>query len=64
MDAATKNINVEIKTVYGNELIYPLCDQAKLFAELANSKTLTLRHIALIKQMGYTVTARQKITSL
>jgi hypothetical protein len=60
----SKQITVEIKTVYGNELIYPICDQAKLFAELAGTKTLTLRQISLIKQLGYTVTARQKITNL
>jgi hypothetical protein len=34
-----KTIQVEVKNVYGTERIYPLCDNAKRFARLTNTKT-------------------------
>jgi hypothetical protein len=48
-------IQVTIKTVYGKDLIYPVDDKAKLFAELVGLKTLTTKHIDLIKALGFTV---------
>ncbi len=51
-----KEIIVQIKTVYGNEVIYPMCSDAKLFAELAGTKTLTKQAIYTIKNLGYIVT--------
>lgn len=49
------NIQVYIKSVYGNELVYPHCEQAKLMAKLAKTSTLTPKDIAIIKSMGYSV---------
>ena len=49
------NIQVQIKNVYGNELIYPICSNAKTFANIANTKTLTFETIQLIKKLGYTI---------
>lgn len=51
----TKTITVRIKNVYGNELIYPVCDNAKAFAQMSEKKTLSARNIDIIKKMGYTV---------
>jgi len=48
-------INVEIKNVYGKELIYPSCEVAKTFCSLTNKKTLDKRDISLIKQLGYDI---------
>jgi hypothetical protein len=48
-------IIVEIKTVYGNEMIYPVCDQAQQFAALIGTKTLTRDAIAKIKALGYEI---------
>lgn len=48
-------IKVEIKTVYGVDKIYPVCDKATLFARLAGQCTLTKRNINDIKELGYTV---------
>jgi hypothetical protein len=31
---------VEKKSVYGNQLIYPVCNKAKLFASISGNKTL------------------------
>jgi len=48
-------LQVTIKNVYGNETIYPACEQSKLLAKLAGHKTLTRYDIELIKALGYTV---------
>ena len=49
-------ITIQIKNVYGNETIYPVCEKAKIFAALAGTKTLTLVAIAQIKLLGYAIT--------
>lgn len=49
------NIQVKLKVVYGNELIYPVCQSAKAFAAIANKKTLTNYEIQIIKTLGYTI---------
>ena len=46
-------LKVEIRNVYGNETVYPKCDQSRLFCDLLNTKTLTPRHIGIISRMGY-----------
>ena len=46
-------ITVEIKNVYGVQTVYPVCAQAKFFAALAGTKTLTAQAVKLIKQQGY-----------
>jgi hypothetical protein len=48
-------ITVEFKQVYGNDLCYPVCDKAKLFAKLCNRKTLSVGDIETIKQLGYAI---------
>ncbi len=58
------SIQVKIKNVYGTEKIYPVCEQAKLFAQLAGQKTLTTREINLIKQLGYEIEVVQDKVSL
>ena len=60
-------ITVVIKSVYGNEQIYPVCEQAKLFAALAGTKTLTNQSLRLIKQLGYKINvshAREFLTEM
>lgn len=53
-------IIVKNKNVYGNELIYPVCEKAKIFAEIANTKTLSLRDLARIKLLGFVVNLEQQ----
>lgn len=48
-------ITVRIKNVYGNELIYPVCQQALSFAAIAGTKTLSRNDIAHIRDIGFTV---------
>ena len=46
---------VEIKTVYGNEAIYPMNESAQIFAKIAGTKTLTRQTIQFAVQLGYVV---------
>ena len=46
---------VTYKTNYGNEAIYPVCNTAKGFAEIAGTKTLTRQTLATIVKMGYEI---------
>lgn len=48
-------IQVTIRNVYGNRLIYPACDTAKTFASMVGRKTLTFTDIEHIKKLGYKV---------
>lgn len=55
-----KEIIVEKKTVYGNDLIYPVCDDSKLFARISGHKTLLPEVISCIKQLGYKLTTKSE----
>jgi hypothetical protein len=48
-------IQVIIKTVYGNDLVYPWCTVASTFCALLGTKTLTSRNITHIKDLGYKI---------
>ena len=53
-------IQVTIENVYGTRRIYPLCDNAKAFASIAGTSTLTNQVIFYIKRLGYTVEVVQQ----
>lgn len=57
-------IEVKIKTVYGVEKIYPVCDKARTFAGIAGQTTLTRATINGIKALGYTITVIQDVKEL
>lgn len=48
-------INVRITSVYGQRMIYPVCEMAKTFAAIAGTKTLKPDTIEKIQQLGYSV---------
>ena len=50
-----QSITVKIKNVYGTDKIYPVSEQARLFADIAGTKTLTNYTIARIKKLGYAI---------
>jgi predicted peroxiredoxin len=56
-----KRIIVEIKNVYGNDMIYPINDDAKIFASIAGTKTLTKDTVVKIKTLGYEVKCADQI---
>jgi hypothetical protein len=47
-----KTLIIERKNVYGNELLYPACANAKIFAALTGKKTLSTSDISLIEKLG------------
>jgi len=49
-----KILYVKKRIVYGKDLIYPVCREAKLFANLTKQKTLSVNDILRIKSLGYT----------
>jgi len=48
-------IRVNIKNVYGRELIYPICPKAKEFCALLGTKTLPDSSIQHIKALGFKI---------
>ena len=51
---------IELRDVYGETKAYPANDQAKLFAEMLGTKTLTHRNMRLIEQLGFTIEIKQR----
>jgi hypothetical protein len=50
-----KLLTLQAKNNYGAIALYPHCEQAKLLARLAGTKTITSHSLSLIKQLGYSV---------
>tara|TARA_R100001594_G_scaffold6369_1_gene18180 strand:+ start:339 stop:536 length:198 start_codon:yes stop_codon:yes gene_type:complete len=48
-------IRVQIRNVFGNDLIYPMCINSKRFTDLTGSKTLSRNNIKIIKELGFEV---------
>ena len=48
-------VTVYVKSVYGEEKVYPHNAAAILFAEIAGTKTLTIHTMKRIRQLGCTV---------
>lgn len=55
-------LTVEIKNIYGNELIYPVCNTAKSLCSITGAKTFNSFTIGQLKSIGYTfITASTQI---
>ena len=50
----SKELIVEKKNGFGQELVYPICENAKRFALLTGQKTLSSTSIIIIKRLGFT----------
>lgn len=61
---ANRTITVQIKTVYGAERIYPLCENARVFAQMMGTKTLTRESIQYIKALTYDVIVKHEEVTL
>lgn len=48
-------LKIKIKSVYGNEMIYPANDVAEKFCNLLGKKTLSDRDLGVIIQLGFKV---------
>ena len=54
-------IRVEIKDVYGVRTVYPVCENARTFALIAGTKTLTRDTLRHVKDLGYAVVLAQPV---
>lgn len=63
-DAGRRHILVEVRSVYGNEMIYPACDKAKEFCLIAGTKTLPRHLLKHITALGFEVRVAPAITVL
>ncbi len=54
-----KAIVVTTRNVYGQDKIYPVCEHAQMFAELAGTKTLSDHSIRVIKKMGIRISLEE-----
>ena len=52
-------LTIEIKSVYGVDRIYAVCNNAKLITKLKNSKTLSKEDISILRELGYTIQTKQ-----
>lgn len=48
-------VHVRVMDVYGKRVVYPVCDKAKVFASIADTKTLTETTLRCIQTLGYTI---------
>jgi hypothetical protein len=55
----TQEITVKIDNNFGSERIYPADDNARAFARIAGTKTLTRTTIDLVKQLGFGIKVEQ-----
>jgi len=56
----TMSITVRVKNIYGNKTVYPVCDKAKIFAQIAGHSTLTSATLDGIRRLGYLIEAQQE----
>ena len=54
-------ITIEKKNVYGVERFYPICENAKRFAMLTNSKTFNRDILAIIKSIGINIELKKEV---
>lgn len=54
-------ITVRITSVYGAKAVYPVCDTAQIFADIAGTKTLKPETIAKVKALGYKINVQAEV---
>lgn len=59
-----KVITIEMKDRFGKMKYYPHCDDAKLFASIAGTSTMTEQCLRRIMKLGYKVKVLQRPTEL
>lgn len=52
-------ITIRIEKNYGIETAYPACEQSRLLAKLARTKTLTWHGLETIRALGYEIQIKQ-----
>jgi hypothetical protein len=57
----TMSITVRVRNIYGNKTVYPVCDKAKIFAQIAGHSTLTSATLDGIRRLGYLIEVQQTV---
>ena len=50
-----KTITVCFRSVYGKSIVYPVCETAKIFAEIVGGHSLPAHALRGIKKLGYKI---------
>ncbi len=50
-----EKIVVRVDRVYGKVVVYPVCEKAKLLAQIAGTSTLTHKTLSLAERMGFEI---------
>jgi hypothetical protein len=53
-------IEIELRDIYGETKAYPANEQAKIFAQLVGTKTLTHNTLCLIERLGFEIKTKQR----
>ena len=53
-------ITVRATSNYGQRVVYPVCETARIFADIAGTKTLKPTTINSIKALGYKINVQQE----
>ncbi len=53
-------IRIELKDQYGKQVAYPVCTNAKIFADIAGTKVLTDMTLLRIAGLGYNIITTQR----
>lgn len=53
-------ITVRVTSNYGQKVVYPVCETARIFADIAGTKTLKPTTINSIKALGYKINVQQE----
>tara|TARA_R110000751_G_scaffold132810_1_gene235363 strand:- start:37 stop:267 length:231 start_codon:yes stop_codon:yes gene_type:complete len=61
-DQMTDTLTVTQKSNYGQTVYYPACDLAQLFANIANTTTLTSHALAAIEAHGFKIEIERPTT--
>jgi len=56
-----ESITVRIDNNYGVRVVYPHCEQSKLLAQLAGTRTLTNHALQTIAALGYEIDVYQPV---
>ena len=64
MATEQKVIMVEVRSVYGTDLIYPACDAAQQFCKIAGTRTLPPSILPFIRALGYEISQAQQISKV
>jgi len=49
------------KSIYGNELFYPICENSKILLSLMNKKTFNRIELSKIKLLGYEIELQSEV---